>query len=386
MASRSFDAATAPSASGARATALAIITDPGEDLDDEMATLLLRCLVDDGTLAPACVVCNLYPAKARARLMRGTLDTLGLAAVPVGEGSDGNDRLHRDTFSSLASSYIAGDDVAVEDGFALLERTFEAAADGSMTLLCISALTDAATFVRDREALFLRKIREVVIMGGVKADSLDAGAIVPDTAANNVFDVASAEFLYATLTARRVKVVVVTREAAYACPVPRQIYDDVAASGSPIGLRLQTAQRESITTLWKRCHAQGRDARAGLPERCDARWFAATFCGGRGEDRAADDDVWPLVASFNMYDAIALVAAAPNLRRRYFAPKIVTVDGVDHAIIGRSKDDHGVRDVPDLRAFLTDGFLRGIRSPLCSPKPLRDKSLVRDVADLSLDS
>ena len=250
----SFDAAAAPSASGARATALAIITDPGEDLDDEMATLLLRCLVDDGTLAPACVVCNLYPAKARARLMRGTLDTLGLAAVPVGEGSDGNDRLHRDTFSSLASSYIAGDDAAVEDGFALLERTFEAAADGSMTLLCISALTDAATFVRDREALFLRKIREVVIMGGVKADSLDAGAIVPDTAANNVFDVASAEFLYATLTARRVKVVVVTREAAYACPVPRQIYDDVAASGSPIGLRLQTAQRESITTLWKRCH------------------------------------------------------------------------------------------------------------------------------------
>ena len=54
----SFDAAAAPSASGARATALAIITDPGEDLDDEMATLLLRCLVDDGTLAPACVVCN----------------------------------------------------------------------------------------------------------------------------------------------------------------------------------------------------------------------------------------------------------------------------------------------------------------------------------------
>ena len=32
----SFDAATAPSASGASATALAIITDPGEDLDDEM--------------------------------------------------------------------------------------------------------------------------------------------------------------------------------------------------------------------------------------------------------------------------------------------------------------------------------------------------------------
>ena len=332
------------------AVPVAIISDPGEDLDDEMATLLLRCLVDEGTLDPRCVVCNLAPAAARARLMRGTLDMLGLEDVPVGVGSAGGSASHRDTFSHLAAGYIAGADAPVEDGQALLARVFAAAGDGSLTLLCISALTDAREFLAKHEALFLRKIREVVIMGGVAPST---AGLVPDTAANNAFDEAASAALYAALQDLKVPMVVVTREAAYACPVPRRVYDDIAATGSPIGVRLQAAQRTSITALWRRTHADG----------------AARLCGGAGGGRGAQDEVWDLVRSFNMYDAVALIAASPRLRREHFDPTVVAVGGVDHAVIGLSRDESGVRDVDGLRAFLTDGFLRGIRSPLCSPKP-----------------
>ena len=53
---------------------LAIISDPGEDLDDELAMVFLRHMVkQDPTLIVRCVVCNLRPAPKRAALMRQTL-------------------------------------------------------------------------------------------------------------------------------------------------------------------------------------------------------------------------------------------------------------------------------------------------------------------------
>ncbi|KAH8058143.1 hypothetical protein JL720_14054 [Aureococcus anophagefferens] len=254
---------------------------------------------------------------------------LGLEDVPVGVGSAAG-ASHRDTLSHLAAGYIAGADAAVEDGQALLARVFAAARDGSLTLLCISA-TDAREFLAN-EGLFLRKIREVVIMGGVAPS---AAGLVPDTAANNAFDEAASAALYADLQKLRVPMVAVTLEAA--CPVPRRVYDDIAATGSPIGVRLQAAQRTSITALWRRTHASGAE-RLGLPERCGPAWFLDTFCGGAGGGRGVEDEVWDLVRSFNMYDAVALIAASPRLRREHFDPTVVAVGGAvdDERFVGDS--------------------------------------------------
>jgi hypothetical protein len=50
---------------------LAIISDPGEDLDDELAMVFLRHMVkQDPSLIVRCVVCNLRPATKRAALIR----------------------------------------------------------------------------------------------------------------------------------------------------------------------------------------------------------------------------------------------------------------------------------------------------------------------------
>jgi hypothetical protein len=34
-----------------------------------------------------------------------------------------------------------------------------------------------------------------------------------------------------------------------------------------------------------------------------------TFCGGEGLERKADESIWDLVVSFNMYDPMALLCA-----------------------------------------------------------------------------
>ena len=62
-----------PSPSSEPPLELAIISDPGEDLDDELAMVFLRHMVkQDPSLVVRCVVCNLRPAPKRAALTSAT--------------------------------------------------------------------------------------------------------------------------------------------------------------------------------------------------------------------------------------------------------------------------------------------------------------------------
>ena len=70
---------------------------------------------------------------------------------------------------------------------------------------------------------------------------------------------------------------IVSRFAAYAVPIERATYDDLAQSGGPIGWRLRNAQRATIEALWVRACADADSAeRQGLPTRCDKLWFLNT--------------------------------------------------------------------------------------------------------------
>ena len=176
------------------------------------------------------------------------------------------------------------------------------------TFLCVischsASLKDAAEFVRVHEDLFVAKTKTVTIMGGVMPFDKtvdDNELLVPDTAHNNTFDMEASAFFYRRCQEICVPLLIVSRHAAYKCPMPRSIYDDMAATGHPIGKRLRDTQRASIEGLWKRaCAPEGPD-RIGLPARCDKSWFCNTFCSGNGGDRTVDDSIWDLVESFIM--------------------------------------------------------------------------------------
>ena len=262
----------APSPAAEPPLELAIISDPGEDLDDELAMVYLRHLVAlYPSLVVRCVVCNLRPARKRAALMRQTLDALNMKHVPVGVGDEVVPPSRARDDDEDWAFIDAGAYASVHaDGQVLLLEAFEAADDGALTLLCISALTDAAAFLEEHEGLFRRKVKEVVIMGGVEAPGTD-GLLNPDDAANNAFDKNAARSFYGALQRHGVPMVVVSRSAAYACPVPRTLYDELAATGHPVGVRVRDAQREAIARLWRRAHATTPAGRAHLPERCDPR-------------------------------------------------------------------------------------------------------------------
>ena len=175
---------------------------------------------------------------------------------------------------------------------------------------------------------------------------------------------ASAEFFYRRCQELRVPLVILSRHAAYKCPMPRSIYDDMAGTGHPIGKRLQATQRASIEALWRRAASPADDAaaRMGLPARCDKAWFCNTFCGGAGLERGRDDAVWDLLVSFNMYDPMALMASVPRIRQHFFVETIKRVRGTDHVVIGTSAEQPGVADdkVDALREFLYRGFFKGL--------------------------
>tara|TARA_B100000768_G_scaffold138591_1_gene129787 strand:+ start:159 stop:725 length:567 start_codon:yes stop_codon:yes gene_type:complete len=183
-----------------------------------------------------------------------------------------------------------------------MSEVLEAADERSLTIVVVSSLKDVAGLLQREEALFVRKVKEVVIQGGVKPfDEAEPGSLLePDTAHNNEFDHDASAFFYRRCQELNVPLIVVSRFCAYQCQMPRKIYDDMAATGSSIGKHLKDSQATSIEQLWKRANAEGA-ARTGLPPRCDRTWFCDTFCGGEGKERDGGTPIWDLIVAFNMY-------------------------------------------------------------------------------------
>jgi inosine-uridine nucleoside N-ribohydrolase len=350
---------TATPGSPPQATVL-VTMDPGQDLDDEMLIVLLSALQRRGNVRCVGVVATLAPAAMRAQLARGTLDELGMRDVPVGAGSDGGASGSTD-FEGLA--YMRPPRCGL-DGEQLMSEVLEAADERSLTIVVVSSLKDVAGLLQREEALFVRKVKEVVIQGGVKPfDEAEPGSLLePDTAHNNEFDHDASAFFYRRCQELNVPLIVVSRFCAYQCQMPRKIYDDMAATGSSIGKHLKDSQATSIEQLWKRANAEGA-ARTGLPPRCDRTWFCDTFCGGEGKERDGGAPIWDLIVAFNMYDPLALVASVPQLASKYFEFEEVRVGNTTHRVAGVSKEQCGVKAGSGLPEMLLAAFLEGIQPP-----------------------
>ena len=275
------DSATAGGKGVQPAAPLIIMTDPGKDQDDELALILCRTMCDldllelqpslhllchdtySATIPTRCdlglfelkaVVANLCPAGARAKLARGTLDSLAQEDVPVAVGSEARRSGIEDNFTASVSA--TGFDYLVREveevgeaedgdssfdnsegkgGLKLLLKTYLAADDHSLTLLIIAAMTDAAAFIEQQPSLFAAKTRSVAIMGGVDPACLDPSAqmMMPDqSAANHVGDQPAAATVFRRCQELGVRLVVLTRAAAYGASVPAFIYDELATVSS----------------------------------------------------------------------------------------------------------------------------------------------------------
>lgn len=355
---------------------LVIVGDFGKDLDDEDTVLLFtgeerarrQTLMQFFNTAGSrtqdlfelrSVIANLAPPVKRAQLAKGTLKLLGQPKVPVGIGTDCKNSPNGHDHEFEKVTYMA-DVNELEDGRDLLTRTFKEAEDDSLTLILISGMTDIAAILREHGDLVKAKVNSVAIMGGVEVEKgtsnvlLDKdGFMIPDSAANNKFDMDSAIYTYRRIQELGIPMVILTRAAAYACKVPRSFYDELADTGHPVGIKLRDSQQGSIESLWQRaCLPAGDEGRAKLPDRCDKEWFCNTFCGGQGKERTGEDSIWDLIQSFNLYDPMTLIAAIPELRERFYEPTVVKVGETEHQIIGVSDAKPGVKDPEALAEYM----------------------------------
>lgn len=160
-----------------------------------------------------------------------------------------------------------------------------------------------------------------------------------------------------------VPLIVVSRHAAYGCPVQKYVYDLMVRCPvpHPTVCRLQRAQRDSIESLWSNVCVGDI-----LPARCDQQWFCDTFCGGCGASRSIEDSMWDLVKTFNMYDPLAILAALPNRRDSFFDPtKHIGPDGTLHLTIGDSPEHCGISSTKadDLHDFMMTTWIRAAGRP-----------------------
>ena len=318
-----------------------LLIDPGQDLDDELLLLLLSVLDKHGIAECRGVVTTLGPAVLRAGLARGTLDGLGLTQVPVGVGSDGGASGSTELFEDL--EYLST--ATFEDGQALMRRVLQEAAPRSITFVVAASHRDIKDCMAADEALFQEKVGTVVSMGGVLPSSLKEGELLqPDSANNNTFDKLASQHVFDRCQQLGIPMIIVSRFAAYACQLPRNLYDTMASSGADIGEHLKDVQRTSIESLWRKANGPPSSAARGhLPARCDKDWFIGTFCASSSKAAMLDGNspIWDHVTGFNMYDPLALLAATPAMRHLFHFVEH-TVGGTVHRVAGISAESPGV--------------------------------------------
>mmetsp|Transcript_2252 Transcript_2252/g.5269 ORF Transcript_2252/g.5269 Transcript_2252/m.5269 type:complete len:1378 (+) Transcript_2252:1-4134(+) len=324
-----------------RGTPVIVFTDIGRDVDDELALVVMSSLRRMHLLNPIAVITTLCPEESRAHLARGTLDAIGMADVPVGVGSSGG--VDSDVeLEVYGADYSRASPCIHEDGMGLVYRALESVPPKSAQILCIASLSDVATLIREREELFTTKVKEVILMGGVV--SLEAGeALIPDSAYNNNCDVSAARFVYKKCQELGVPTATLSRWAAYGCPIPPQLLDEIAKSEHMVATNVRGVSKLSIDQLWNKVILHPADPRREkLPSRCDINWFCRTFMGTTEVSKDWTSSIWSHVKKLNMYDPLAVLLCVPAYRSTHFKWKTKIVNGVQHIVVGTSELDTGI--------------------------------------------
>jgi len=350
-----------------KGTPVIVITDIGRDVDDEMALVLLSALKRKHLLNPIAVITTLSPQRDRAHLARGSLDTMGMADVPVGVGGRGGlaegvelEVYEADHTRSSSSIY--------ESGMELVVRALESVPHKSAQILCLASLTDVASLMEEHEDLFISKVKEVVVMGGVMP--MDSGdTLTPDTAYNNNCDLPSAKFVYQKCQELGVPTATLSRWAAYGCPIRPQLLDELAKTKHMVAANIRRKSKHSIDQLWNKVILPSDDPRREkLPSRCDVKWFYKTFCGTEEVPEEITKSIWTQVEKLNMYDPLAVLLCVPSLRALHFSCKAKTVKGVSHVVVGTSECDTGISNQMSLYKEYSHLFIEALQASLHEPE------------------
>ena len=300
---------------------LIMIGDFGKDLDDEKALCVAVAMRRLGLVGHLNVISNLGCSIPRGRLAKGTLQALGAGDCSVAAGSHGgqpNEELYSHEFEHagyLAPAADLDERSATDLVFSVLEEA--KAAQRNVCITLNSALTDMDAVLEDPRWDASRDVvSAIAAMGGVNQQE-DGTLVMDPTAANNAFDLRSAERVYSKLQSKKNRnppFIVVSRHAASSCQMPRGALD---GSKHPVALRFVGVSEPALQKLWERCFRTKAEREAvndSLPMRCDDLWFRKTFLvAGAPSLLQGKDEIWSFVKGFNEYDALTTIVVGNHL-------------------------------------------------------------------------
>jgi len=251
----------------------------------------------------------------------------------------------------------------------ILDTLADTKAQGKEIVVVLTgALTDMDEVMADERWEDVRSaVACIGVMGGVIEDG--QGSFVMDrTAANNAFDLEAAERVHQRFRAAdSPPVVVVSRFAAIACQMPRNVLDGCT---HVVALRCVGVSEAALQKLWERSHRtpeKRRQENDTLPIRCDANWFRQTFLHPQTPRLGPYDPVWNYVKGFNEYDAIAMTAAVSFAHPPMFDEifRAVRFSDTNVYAIGLNAERHGIANTALASEFLHDCLVLTFERRFC---------------------
>ncbi len=352
------------------------LNDFGEDVDDPVSIVFAKGLQDQSFLRLRGVICGTDPTDYRTEIGRGMLDRLNLRDLPLVAGRGRADEFwFRRTPWCSASRPLAKAEQ-------LLAALFEQATDKSLTIVLMAPLGDLAAFIASERDLFVQKTAHVILMGGIEMQGDlpvrdEKQRLLPDTAKNLYFNKPAGDYVFRELQTLGVPLTVVTRFAAYAASMPLQQFRQLGSLGHEVGNWLVDGIDGHFDEFWVNCnlpldHIVRLERK--MPERQTADWFRKFILKGKGADRTVSDKIHDLVDAVPIYDALAIAAAVPELRDKYF--DITPFESVNGTVdlIGLGQQCSGVKNGPGLCDYILETMTAALRqslvlAPFCAPIP-----------------
>jgi len=347
-----------------------VLTDIGEHPQDEYLLVLLASLRQVNLLNPLAVVASLRPQRMRASLTRGILDALGLPDIPVGTGSSCRcaDKDGSNKPSVYNTEYSRPCSCTSESGVDLMARALESSQDGSVQLLCATSLTDVSTLIKDHEELFVKKVKEITVMGSLKPLGTSR-RIFPDEGFGRKRDMQAAEHVYNKCQELRIPTLTVAEAISNGCPFSSAMVEDLSKTEHMVSTGIRANCEASMNSLWKKAnalapversepvekrHEKGinalwknlsfneRKEKEDQPARRDRKWFCKHYFGAEDVPYDVRTSIWGSVSRMEMCAPLALLTCVDTYRDTRFQWETKQVKGTPHRITGASKTESGI--------------------------------------------
>lgn len=323
-------------------THVLVCADIGQRASDEYMLSVAASLQKMGTIKLVAFVAVSQPQVVRADMARGALDSLLLSDVPVA---------YSGVVSSASSSRVASAATFNADygkpsphvnntGVELITRALLKASEKSLVIMCTACLGDVSEVIDSHRDLFAKKVKQVVIIGSVKAVKRKS-MIEPEESGQEKED-AFAKNVYQSCQELEIPTVTLFKDVSRGFPFPSSHVDDLASSNHMIATKVQRSEEMQMNGIWELIKQLRQEARSyRTPKSLDIKSFYKYILGGKNPP-ISQHNIWPSIASVNLELVLGLLCCSPIYQDAHFRWESHQVNGIEHKVCRHSNSAAGI--------------------------------------------